>query len=71
MLIRNALGNSICYGITYLNIDEPNILLTVIGLNKFAYINYSFCYRFMNNSVVAFSERTGKGLPFTGTIKQL
>ena len=36
----------------YLNIDKPNILLTAIGLNKFAYINYSFCWRVMNNSVV-------------------
>ena len=36
------------------------MLPTVIGLNKFAYINYSFCWRFMNNSVVASSERTGK-----------
>ena len=36
----------ICYGITYLSIDEPNSLLMVIGLNKFA--------------VVASSERTGK-----------
>ena len=33
----------------------------VIGLNKFAYIYYSFCWRFMNNSVGASSEQTGKG----------
>ena len=33
----------------------------MIGLNKFAYINYSFCCRFMNNSVVVSWEWTGKG----------
>ena len=33
---------AICYGITYLNIDEPNILLTVIGLNKCAYMKCLF-----------------------------
>ena len=52
----------ICYDITYLNIDKPNILLTVIGLNKFAYKKFSFYWRFMNNSVVASSVRTGKGV---------
>ena len=40
---------------------ELNILLTVIDFNKCADIKYSFCWRFMNNSVVVSSERTGKG----------
>ena len=46
-------------------------MLTVIGLNKFAYRIYSFCWRFMNNLEVASSERTGKGAwpsPLAGVV---
>ena len=39
--------------------DEPNILLTAIGLNKIFIINYSYCWRFINNSGVEFADQDG------------